>query len=69
MAEYEFTCEQLFNVFGAPGIPNTYRATLYRDGRRVDFRDFWWRHRAENQCVRWQAMYGASPISTEGTKP
>ena len=59
MSDYTFTCKQLFNVFGAPGIPNTYRAALYRDGKRVKYRDFWFRRKAENQCMRWAAMYGA----------
>lgn len=63
-AEYEFTCRQLFNEFGAPGIPNTYRATLYRNGKHVEHRDFWWRSRAERQCQRWVSLYGASPKAT-----
>ena len=58
---YEFTCGQLFNVFGAPGIPNTYRATLYRNGVQVQRETFWWRYRAEKQCMRWRDMYGAVP--------
>lgn len=58
---YEFTCKQLFNEFGAPGIPNLYRATLYRDGKRVQHRDFWWWRKAERQCERWARMYGAVP--------
>lgn len=57
----EFTCRQLFNVCGAPGIPNTYRATLYRNGKPFRSQDFWWRRRAEDQCVRWREMYGAVP--------
>jgi len=61
MNKYTFTWEQLFNVFGAPGIPNTYRARLYRDGKLYESRDFWWRARAENQCARWAALYGAVP--------
>lgn len=58
---YTFTCRQLFNVFGAPGIPNTYRATLYRHDRRVQTRDFWWWRKAEAQCERWARLYGARP--------
>lgn len=58
---YEFTCEQLFNVFGASGVPNTYRATLFRDGEVVERRDFWWLRRAERQCERWVRLYGARP--------
>ena len=58
---YEFTCRQLFNIWGAPGIPNTYRASLYRNGRRIKHRDFWSWRRAERQCMRWRALYGAEP--------
>lgn len=58
---YEFYCRQLFNVFGAPGIPNTYRASLYRDGKCIEGHDFWSRRRAERQCERWVSLYGARP--------
>lgn len=58
---YEFRCRQLFNVFGAPGIPNTYRASLYRDGKLVQSRDFWFWSKAERQCQRWVELYGAEP--------
>lgn len=61
MSGYEFTCKQLFNVFGAPGIPNTYRATLYRGGREVEHRDFWFWSKAERQCERWRSLFDARP--------
>ena len=57
-----YTCEwyQLFNVFGAPGIPNTYAAVLY-DGegyvRAVE--RFHWKKRAKAQCREWREDYGA----------
>lgn len=56
-----YTCSyrQLFNVFGAPGIPNTYRATLRFNGKKVETRDFHWRFRAERQCLRWRDLYEA----------
>lgn len=60
---YTFRCRQLFNVFGAPGIPNTYRASLYLNGECVESRDFWWRRKAEKQCERWVKLYGAVPDS------
>lgn len=62
--EAAYTCgfEQLFNVFGAPGIPNEYQATLWRDGRAVQSRKFWWRRKAENQCLRWVRLYGAEML-------
>ena len=59
MSVYTFTCRQVFNVFGAPGIPATYRATLYRNGEKVRHRDFWTMRRAEKQCARWASLYGA----------
>lgn len=59
MADYTCSYRQLFNTFGAPGIPNTYRATLRLDGRKVTERDYHWRRRAENQCLRWVQMYNA----------
>lgn len=58
---YTFEYEQLFNVFGAPGIPNTYRATLYRNGKVYEERDFHFRVRAESQCMKWVALYQAVP--------
>jgi len=61
MGNYEFDYRQLFNQFGAPGIPNEYEATLYRDGRVVHRRRFWWRVKAERQCERWVSLYGAKP--------
>ncbi|OZE35663.1 hypothetical protein CH259_16700 [Rhodococcus sp. 05-2254-4] len=61
MSEYTFSYSQLFNVFGAPGIPNTYEARLYRDGRCIKSRTFWWRSKAESQCMKWRALYGAVP--------
>jgi hypothetical protein len=60
---YEFPCGQLFNEFGAPGIPNTYRAVLYLDGKHINCRDFWFRARAERQCQRWARLYDAKPRS------
>jgi len=63
MSRWEFSCKQLFNVFGAPGIPNTYRATLFRDGKKYDHRDFCFRYRAEKQCKRWVDLYGAKPVA------
>ena len=61
MARPNYTCSyrQLFNVFGAPGIPNEYLAELFCNGKRVESRKFWWRRKAENQCLRWVRMYGA----------
>lgn len=62
MSDYTFACRQVFNVWGAPGIPSTFRATLYRDDRIVQRRDFSWSiHRAEKQCERWSRLYGAVP--------
>jgi hypothetical protein len=58
---WTFKMCQLFNEFGAPGIPNTYRATLYQDRLPVEERDFWFRSRAERQCKRWVDLYGATP--------
>lgn len=57
----EFTCSyrQLFNQFGAPGIPNTYLATLRRNNTIIQERQFHWRRKAENQCLRWVQLYGA----------
>lgn len=63
MTEYHCSFRQLFTAFGAPGIPNTYRATLYRNGEPVEYRDFWWRRRAEDQCLRWQQLYGARVVT------
>lgn len=62
MSHYEYEWGQLFNVFGAPGIPNTYRATLYRNGKVVEEHDFWWRSRAEKRCLLWQRLYNATPL-------
>lgn len=62
---YQFSCRQLFNQFGAPGIPNTYRATLFSDGRVIEKHDFWWRSKAEQQCFRWVVLYGATPIDQD----
>ena len=59
---YTFTCEQLFNVFGAPGIPNEYRVTLYKDGREVERHTFWFRRKAERQCLQWRRMYDAKGV-------
>lgn len=59
MSNYTCSYEQLFNVFGAPGIPNEYRATLKRDDKVIQRRTFWWRRKAENQCLRWIRLYGA----------
>lgn len=58
---YTFSYSQLFNVFGAPRIPNTYEACLYRDGRLIKRATFWWRHKAEAQCMKWRALYDAKP--------
>lgn len=58
---YEFSYGQLFNVFGAPGIPNTYEAVLYRDGQVVKRHTFWWLRKAERQCAIWVTLYGAVP--------
>jgi hypothetical protein len=62
-----YTCSyrQLFNTFGAPGIPNTYRAVLSRNGNVVIQREFHWRRRAENQCERWVRLYGARMVCDE----
>ncbi|SHY51752.1 Uncharacterised protein [Mycobacteroides abscessus subsp. abscessus] len=60
MAKYTCSYDQLFNVFGAPGIPNTYEAVLRKRGKIVDRRTFWWRRRAEAQCLQWKRLYGAS---------
>lgn len=56
---YTCTYQQIFNVFGAPGIPNEYQATLYRGAEVVEERTFWWRKKAENQCIRWRNLYDA----------
>ncbi|MBT2266434.1 hypothetical protein [Rhodococcus erythropolis] len=61
MSAYTFTCRQLFNVFGAPGIPNTYEACLYKDGKAIQWRQFHFRRKAERQCERWHSLYGAAP--------
>lgn len=61
MSEYTFKYKQLFNVFGAPGIPNTYEARLYRDGKLIESRTFHFRRRAERQCRTWRDLYGAKP--------
>lgn len=58
-SKYTFKWGQLFNVFGAPGIPNTYLATLYRNGKVYEERYFYFRGRAEKQCMKWIVMYGA----------
>lgn len=63
-SEYSCSYRQVFNCFGAPGIPNEYVATLYwreKNGEwgRVIHRRFWWRRRAEKQCLQWMSMYGA----------
>lgn len=59
MPGYTCSYRQLFNEFGAPGIPNEYVAVLRRDGKVLARRKFWFRHRAENQLVRWRGLYGA----------
>jgi len=51
--------EQLFNCFGAAGIPNTYEATLWKSGKRVKSRTFHRRRSAENQCLRWIELHQA----------
>ncbi|MBM4469877.1 hypothetical protein GS982_19975 [Rhodococcus hoagii] len=58
---YEFRCRQVFNVFGAPGIPNTYEACLYRDGRRIKRVTSWRRRKVEQQCIVWRDLYDAVP--------
>lgn len=57
-----YHCEyrQLFNVFGAPGIPNTYEAVLLRNGKVVERKTFWWVAKAKNQCREWREKYGAA---------
>lgn len=57
-----YTCEwyQLFNIFGAPGIPNTYRAVLYdEDGDVREVEHFHFKKRAKAQCREWRDDYGA----------
>lgn len=60
-SEYTFDYGQLFNVFGAPGIPNTYEACLYRNGKLVLREIFHWRRKAEAQCMKWRQLYDAMP--------
>lgn len=57
-----YTCNyrQLFNEFGAPGIPNTYEATLFKNGKRVKSRTYHWRRNAESQCLRWKQLHDAT---------
>lgn len=59
-----YTCEygQVLNIFGA-GIPNEYKATLRRNGKVIATRTFWWRRRAENQCLRWKQLYDAVMVA------
>lgn len=59
MSKYFCDYQQLFNCFGAPGIPSTYEAVLYKNGKRVKTRTFHWRRNAERQCLRWVELYGA----------
>jgi hypothetical protein len=61
-SEYTFEYYQLFNCFGAPGIPNTYRCLLYRDGETVAVRDIGLEWRAIRQCRRWVDLYGAKAV-------
>ena len=62
MPEYSCSYRQLFNVFGAPGIPNEYQAELRRGGKVVERRKFWFRRRAEKQCLRWNDLYSAEIV-------
>lgn len=59
--EFTFEWHQLFNIFGAPGIPNTYEATLYRNNRIYKVVTFHFRGKAERQCEKWVRLYGARP--------
>lgn len=59
-ARYTCSYQQLFNCFGAPGIPNTYEAVLRKNGKQVKVRTFRWRRTAESQCLRWKELYGAT---------
>ncbi|WP_100458482.1 hypothetical protein [Mycobacteroides abscessus] len=58
-ADYACYYKQLFNVFGAPGIPNTYEAVLKRYGRVIHRETFWRRKSAEKQCIAWKRLYDA----------
>lgn len=71
MSGYTCSYRQLFNVFGAPGIPNTYQATLTANGSVIERREFCFRVRAERQCLRWAQMYGARIVHTghPGVRP
>lgn len=73
MTGYTCSYRQTFNIFGAPGIPNTYWAVLNDpDGRLVERRRFCWRSKAERQCLRWVQMYGACmvpPIAIAEVRP
>lgn len=62
MPEYTCSYRQLFNMFGAPGIPNEYQAVLRKGTTVVERRKFWFRRRAEKQCVRWAHLYGAAVV-------
>ncbi len=59
MSAYTCSYRQLFNVFGAPGIPNEYEAVLFLNGEVLERRKFWFRRRAEQQLIRWKALYQA----------
>lgn len=57
---YTCTYRQLFDEVGAPVIPTTYEATLFKNGKRVKTRTNHWRRNAESQCLRWNQLHGAT---------
>ena len=59
---YTFKCTQLFNTFGAPGVPAEFELKLYRDGRKVEKRTVLSRWRAERIMRKWAKWYGAGPV-------
>ncbi|WP_236740388.1 hypothetical protein, partial [Mycobacteroides abscessus] len=72
--DYACYYKQLFNVFGAPGIPNTYEAVLKRYGRVIHRETFWRRKSAEKQCIArncqylWIGVFQATSVPT-GSSP